>query len=105
MRKALIVCVVALCAALSGCGSSGPDELGAKIACKQFVENALKSPASADFPSYSSMEASGGPTSWSVRGYVDSENGFGAQIRTDWTCTVSSYDEGDSWNLEGLSGL
>jgi hypothetical protein len=89
---------------LVGCGSSGPDAMGAKIACKDFVSKALVSPSTADFPSYSDFDATGSGSDWTVGGYVDSENGFGAQVRSSWTCKVSSSD-GDSWSLVDLSGL
>lgn len=102
MRCATIVLLTATTfLALAGCGSSGPDEIGAKIACEDFVQKSLKAPSTADFPSYSSYTATGGPEVWTVNGYVDAENGFGAKIRTDWKCMVSSSD-GDSWNLEDL---
>ena len=70
-----------------------PDAFDAKYACKQYVEEALKSPSSADFPSYSEMSATGsayGP--WTVISYVDAKNAFGVMLRNTFICTVEMQD-------------
>lgn len=80
---------------------SGPDKIGAYVASQQFVEQKLRAPASADFPSYrESMvnELSGGK--YRIKAYVDSQNGFGAQIRSHYTCVIRA--KGESWHLEAL---
>lgn len=51
--------------------------------CEARIENLLKSPATAEFDT----DATGSGT-WKVAGTVDSENGFGAQVRSDFECTV-----------------
>jgi hypothetical protein len=53
--------------------------------CESRVEELLKSPATAEFDS----TANGSGSEWTVTGTVDSENGFGAQVRSDYQCTVS----------------
>jgi hypothetical protein len=51
--------------------------------CEARIENSLKSPETAEFDT----DATGSGT-WKVAGTVDSENGFGAQVRSDFECTV-----------------
>jgi len=59
----------------------------------QIFEKKLKSPTTAKFPSYYQPGAaevvSLGGGQYSVRSYVDSQNSFGAMIRTKWTATVT----------------
>lgn len=33
-----------------------------------------------------------------VSAYVDSDNSFGAKLRSDFTCTVITHDGGNSWD-------
>ena len=58
--------------------------------CKQNVEKKLKAPATAEFEGVTSARISQSEdrTQWSVRMHVDSENGFGALVRTEIACTV-----------------
>lgn len=107
MRK-ITVALASLTAApllLAGCGGGG-DEDGAIAYCHQFVEDRLKSPDSADFPSFPDHDVTEtGTMQWRVSSYVDAENSFGASLRTDWTCEIS-YDEAEgAWTLESLTGL
>lgn len=65
------------------------------VKCRSAVKAQLKSPATAKFPGSleSAAEASeteAGERTWS--GHVDSENGFGAVVRTDFVCR---YDPAD----------
>ncbi len=71
----------------------GPDDYAAIDVCHQEVSDQLRAPATADF---------GGETvthtgdRYTVVGYVDAQNGFGAQIRTDWVCNAT-YVDGTTW--------
>jgi hypothetical protein len=71
--------------------------------CSEFVRDRLKAPKTADFAEYgnrgTSVAKSG--TTYSVNGYVDSENSFGADIRTQYTCTVTPVG-GKRWRLVDL---
>lgn len=53
------------------------------VACENAVEQLLRAPATASFSSTAS-----GTERVVVDGYVDSENGFGALVRSDYQCTV-----------------
>lgn len=87
-------------------GGSRPDTgeaVGAWVVCQQFVEDRLQAPATAEYPSgYSNYTTALGGGRFRVDAYVDAENGFGALIRTDFSCTVN-YQGNDNWRLENLT--
>lgn len=70
----------------------GPET--AKRMAKQAVERLLKAPASAQFGEASAARKG---DSWLVVGTVDSQNGFGAMIRSEYLCDVQKA--GDEWKL------
>jgi len=104
IRKSLPVLVLAATVGLlAGCGSSA--ESRAIAACHESVESQLKSPSSAQWPSdgeHTAFETSRGH--WSVDGWVDAENSYGASLRMDWYCEVSRDDAGD-WTVDSMDGL
>jgi len=53
--------------------------------CHNRVLGQLKAPATADFGGDS---VTGGEPTYTDTGYVDSENSFGAKIRTEYVCTA-----------------
>lgn len=55
--------------------------------CRDAVLDQLKSPASAEFGGLT--VTSTGASAWQVRGEVDSQNGFGAQVRTSFACLLT----------------
>lgn len=75
------------------------DKYDAYIYAKEFVSDALRAPATADFPWEPESAALKG-TIWHVAGHVDSQNGFGALIRSHWTCQVEK--RGDKWRCHSL---
>lgn len=110
---ALGICAFVGMGASRNAGSASPSRPAATpdgraaawVMCKQFVGQRLKSPSTAEWPfSYASDGVSVAPldkTRWRVRGWVDSQNSFGAQIRTEFTCTLSNTS-GDNWRLDDL---
>jgi hypothetical protein len=68
---------------------SGPKEYDANnryeviAQCEARIKDMLKSPSTAQFDT----DATGSGT-WTVTGTVDSENGFGAMVRSSFGCTV-----------------
>ena len=70
----------------------------AKWQCRGFMEKTLKAPATAKFQNYNEFtarqEASG---SYLVRGYVDSQNSYGAMIRTSFRCQLKR--DAGQWSL------
>lgn len=69
--------------------------------CAQFVANRLKAPSTAVFqpyrPGLARQTLSVAAQRWEATGYVDAQNGFSAQIRSNWTCAVDS--DGGQWRL------
>ena len=72
---------------------------------QQFVSERLKAPATADYPSMASGDATVTPLGqckFLVSSYVDSENGFGANVRTRFTATLTAPETGGTWSLDAL---
>ncbi len=77
-----------------------------QILCQQLVKGELKSPSTADFP-WTAQTYRKGKNRWVINSYVDSQNGFGATIRTNYFCDVSYKGSGDvqsgnNWTLNKL---
>jgi hypothetical protein len=86
--------------------SSGDDRNDgmAKVMCENFVEDRLKAPGTADFSGIFDTSISGSGNSYTVSGYVDAQNSFGAKIRSDYTCQIRDNGN-DQWSLVSLTGL
>lgn len=103
---------VSICALiLIGCGEKKPrdvtqggEETMAFIMCQTPVKNSLKSPSTAKFP-YAHDDGvrirHTGDGEYSVRGFVDAQNGFGAQLRTVWYCSIKETPD-KKWKLLDL---
>lgn len=76
-------------------------DIGAALICQEFVSDRLKSPASAEFQRSYESDVSKAGSMYTVKAYVDSENSFGAMIRTYYTCVVA-YQGAEKWRLEDL---
>lgn len=77
---------------MNGPSKSGRTYSGlyAQTSCEEFVKGRLKSPSSASFPFSVKPEIIGsGSGPYTVVGQVDSQNGFGAMIRSGYRCEVS----------------
>lgn len=59
----------------------------AYVQAKNFVSSVLKSPSTADFP-FLGGGTSVGSNTYRVTSYVDSQNGFGAMIRSNYDITL-----------------
>lgn len=74
----------------------------AVAACQEFVRRDLRAPATAEFPSPRLVPVEGnGDGPYTVTSSVDSQNGFGALVRSYFICTVQR--EGDNWRLTRLT--
>lgn len=77
------------------------DERGAKSACREFSQQRLKSPGSAQFSN--EVATQGAQGAWTVSGMVDSENSFGGSVRNSYTCSVEYSETRESWQRQGYS--
>ena len=84
-------------------GASPPGDAAtdtdARFMCRQFVEDRLKAPATADFCNETVTALDG--DRFRVAGSVDSENSFGATLRTEYSCALR-YDGDERWTLTDL---
>lgn len=93
----IVVAIIALavsCSVIGGGtdGGGAPTSYEAERQCQDWIRDQLLAPSSAQFSETSSV---GGPASWTVNGMVDAENGFGAMLRSAWTCDIRL--DGDMW--------
>jgi hypothetical protein len=99
----VIFCILAFIRGLAE--SDKPTEDGAFGACRGFVSDRLRAPATAKFRDLTSDGASADSTAenqFSVRASVDAENGFGALIRSSYRCEVTYLPDSDQWRLDDL---
>jgi hypothetical protein len=93
-----------------GAGASGPRDRRPEAwqVCKQFVEEKLKAPSSADFPSRFApgieiVRLEPGDE-FEIVGYVDAQNSFGAMLRNHYICVVRHLGGGNSGSCGSTSG-
>jgi len=82
------------------------DSIAAWVMCQSFVKRSLKAPGSAEFggifagdwqdPTTHAIHMGGGK--YRCTGFVDAQNSFGAQIRSQFSLTVK-YTGNDNWKL------
>jgi len=78
------------------------DQTAAYVMANEFVQQRLKAPSTAQFPTMSSSGVSishQGNCTHIVSGYVDAQNSFGAMLRTAYTATLQYQRERNSWRL------
>jgi len=74
---------------------------------QEYMRGYLKGPAGADFPYYDSasvkrVAGDGKGTMFEVTSYVDSQNSFGAKIRTTYKCSIVRVHADSSWVMAEL---
>jgi hypothetical protein len=70
-----------------------PDKMGAFYYAEQAVEGHLKAPSTAEFSSYNPANITQASDTFYVKSYVDSQNGFGAMVRSNFEVRVIFVDE------------
>ena len=74
----------------------------AQVMAQYFIEQRLTSPASAEYqPFWDSMQKIN-DTTFTVYGYVDSQNGYGAMMRSSYSCIMTVYPYKEIWKCENL---
>ena len=82
---------------------SKPHELSAielYVQAQGFVKQGLKAPSTAKFPLEPVSVGTDGNGLYQVESYVDSQNSFGAMIRSEWMLNMRPV--GDKWMLETM---
>ena len=72
---------------------------------EECVKQRLKSPSTAEFAGLFEKKdhvTKIGPDKYQIRSYVDAQNSFGAMIRNQWSCTITLYNDGDSYKCENV---
>ena len=85
------------------------DHIEAKKICQDFVHKRLKAPSAARFESLNNVAAQPSKDKkwkkmknvWDSVGWVDSQNSFGAMIRSEYMCTVQKLPN-NGWKLLDL---
>jgi|SRR5215472_6993548 len=74
------------------------ERFAAERQSRDFVLARLKAPSTAKFGDDAVVSDLANST-YDVRSYVDSQNAFGAMIRTNFICTLKTTDGGDHFRL------
>lgn len=106
MKKAFLFALLAIFMfTVTGCGGEPKPKkehstASASVMAEELVKQKLKSPGSAKFASVYDQQISDlGEGRYRITSYVDSQNSFGALIRTNYVCTVKYAGE-NKWVLE-----
>ena len=78
------------------------DEGYAWVMSNNFVKRALKAPSTAKFPYKPDAYSYLGDCRHSIVGSVDSQNSFGAMIRTTFSVTMVYQKHDNKWRAENL---
>lgn len=78
------------------------DQTNAQVMSTVFIKQRLKSPSSADFP-FSANVRYLGECRHIVESYVDSQNSFGATVRSQTKALVRYDKKSDDWTLEDIT--
>lgn len=79
---------------------SSDSEIDAYTTAKNIISKNLKAPSTAKFLSYDRQSITISGNIYTVNGYVDAQNSFGAMLRSYYTVTLrgSAYN----WNIESI---
>ncbi|WGK60502.1 hypothetical protein QAO71_10395 [Halopseudomonas sp. SMJS2] len=79
------------------------DQGYAWVMSNNFVKRQLKAPSTADFPYKPDAYSYLGDCRHSIVGSVDSQNSFGAMIRTTFSVTMVYQKNDNKWRAENLA--
>ena len=75
-------------------------KMDALIQSQVYIETKLKSPGSAKFDSSIDGVIQTNDTTFTVISYVDSQNGYGALLRTHYSCKIIFHPKDDTHDIE-----
>jgi hypothetical protein len=73
-------------------------ELSAEVYAETYIERLLKAPSTADFCSMNTTDL--GDNRWRITSCVDSQNSYGAMIRSNWETTMIYTEDPAGWEME-----
>lgn len=80
--------------------NEGLNEGEACVEAQQYVIQILKSPSTADFPTFFGCSVVDlGDNKYKVTSYVDSQNSFGAKIRSHWSVIFQTFNDNQQKKL------
>ena len=88
-----------------------PNAIDACITAQQFVEQTLKAPSTAKFPACHAPDVKIkhqeplGRDIWTATGYVDSQNSFGAMLRSTYAVQMIYDPARHTWHLQKMTFL
>lgn len=105
-----IYAVIATAMILTSCDNSPEarvsrncrDDGMAFVMSQKFVKGALRAPSSASFPSRPTASSKKAECKFLIRGYVDSQNGFGAMIRSNYSIDMEYLPTTNNWRGTNL---
>jgi DNA-directed RNA polymerase subunit RPC12/RpoP len=81
---------------LSSVSSYPDDKYSLAVCAKDFIRDRLKAPSTAKFPDQDAFEIHNiNPHVWKVFSYVDSQNSFGALLRTKYSVELQTESNGN----------
>ena len=91
--------------ALAGANAYADDHTEAKGVCQEFARKHLKAPSTAKLEPLSTVAAAPSHDKkwsklrnvWESIGWVDSQNSYGAMLRTEYSCTAQK--NGNTWKV------
>jgi hypothetical protein len=79
------------------------DDISAYVEAQDYVKQALKSPSTAKFPGTDFLVHHFGDNEYEVVSYVDSQNSFGAMIRSNWNVQFQMINDNHQKKLKQLT--
>lgn len=76
-------------------------EIDSMVFGEYVIKESLKSPSTAEFTKTKAYELTDQKDVWVVNGYVDSQNGFGAMIRSSWEVQLD-YRDGKAGEIKSV---
>jgi uncharacterized protein YxeA len=74
-------------------------KMNALLESQAYIKDQLKSPGSAEFDSSLDGVVQTNDTTFTVKSYVDSQNGYGALLRTHYSCKIIFHPKDDTHNI------
>lgn len=82
------------------------DKIAAFVMSQEFVKRNLKAPSTASFPWFTGNQVAVTTKpgcAFTVLAWVDSQNSFGAQLRSRYVVNLKYVDVGNSWQLTDIA--